>query len=120
MSRLSENQTDQVMRAIRKQRTHFDTGNPLALGHIRLQAENLHLLLNPDVQLPANDGCITTKAWYYISPEFSIDFFLVSGSNIGGLPDGSIVEPNGHLMELVTINGIQQLRAVCEHDYKVE
>lgn len=118
MSLLSENQSSMVIEFIRRQ-AHLLTLQPAPIYDIHLEAENIHIVLNADVQLPQSDQPLVT-GWYYVNPSLSIPMRLVSGSNLGGLPDGSIVEPNGHLMELVSNNGIQFLQPVCEHDYLAE
>lgn len=115
MSVLSALQISQVMSNVFEQRKYIDTQSsftPIPL--IRL-AETLHLLLNPDVMLPQTDEYLV-KAWYSFK-DWNMPFYIVSGSNLGGLPDGTVVEPNGHLMELKTVNNIQFLQAICEHDY---
>lgn len=115
MSVLSDSQSSQVLTNIFEQKKLLMSPLPIGPVRITLLAEKLHLLLNPDVMLPQTDEPLV-KAWYKFN-EWNLPFYIVSGSNIGGLPDGTVVEPNGHLMELKTVNNIQFLQAICEHDY---
>lgn len=115
MSVLSVLQNTQVLSNIFEQKKFLMSPLPHGPKPITLLAEKLHLLLNPDVMLPQTDEYLV-KAWYSFK-DWNMPFYIVSGSNLGGLPDGTVVEPNGHLMELKTVNNIQFLQAICEHDY---
>lgn len=115
MSALSLMQQTQVLDNIFEQKKFMFHPQPIGPKPITLLAEKLHLLLNSDVMLPQADEPLV-KAWYKFS-DFCLPFYVVSGSNLGGLPDGTVVEPNGHLMELKTVNNTQILQAICEHDY---
>lgn len=115
MSVLSNQQQTQVLDNVFAQKNAVNNPLPTGPKPILLLAEKLHTLLNPDVMLPQADEQLV-KAWYKFET-YSLPFYVVSGSNLGGLPDGTVVEPNGHLMELVTVDNKQILQPICEHDY---
>ena len=118
MSQLSERQSGMLVEFIRRQ-AHYLTLNPAPIIDIHREAENIHSILNGDVQLPYTDRPMVT-GWYCVNPELYIPMRLVDGSNLGGLPNGSFVEPNGHLLELICVDGVQQLRPVAASDYMAE
>ena len=119
MSVLSNTQQEQVLDILFKQKSILaDPTKNTNHVEVRLLAERLHLVLNADVALPLADD-VLVKAWYNFD-SFTLPFYVVSGSNLGGLPDGTVVEPNGHLMEVKTVDNKQILQAICEHDYMAQ
>lgn len=116
MSVLTESQQANIVDIINEQRIYIDQEIQYSGEKLDALAERLHFMFNSDMQAPQTETKLM-DAWFFISNEFSIPFKIVSGSNIGGLPNGSIIMPNGHLMEVYSENNMQYVRAVCEHDY---